>query len=233
MIPDLGVCVLTSAEKWSKVKAILKKWSTVLSDHKEGEQLRLAHKELLSDKGFLVYVTKTYPAMLPYLKGFHLTIEMWRGGQDAEGWKLPVKDDDSMASGRLLSSLDATRAGRYGMDLSLSASYLVEHAGDQDEAPTIYRINLKTGHDVLYTPVDGFTTPVRHFKDDIAALTRLTDFDLPPLRVMRPTHIAQVFYGFGDASGKQFGATLSENYNCCGRLSKTAMGSGSIQFWVG
>jgi hypothetical protein len=230
VIPDLGVCVLTSAEKWSKVKAILKKWSTVLSGHKEGGQLRLACKELLSDRGFLVYVMRTYPTMVPYLKEFHLTIKMWRGGQDAKGWKLPVKDDDSMASGRSLSSLDATRAGRYGIDLSLSASYLVEHVGDQDEAPANHQTNLKAGHDMMYAyaPVDGFTTPVRRFKDDIAALTRLTDFDLPPLRVVRPTHVAQVFYGFGDASGKQFGATLSENYNCCGRLSKTATGSSSI-----
>jgi hypothetical protein len=34
---------------------------------------------------FLVYITRMYLAMVPYLKGFHLTIEMWRGGQDAEG----------------------------------------------------------------------------------------------------------------------------------------------------
>ena len=46
------------------------------------------HKELLSDRGFLVYVTRTYPSIIPYLKGFHLTIKMWRGGRDLEGWKL-------------------------------------------------------------------------------------------------------------------------------------------------
>jgi hypothetical protein len=233
VVSELGVCVLISTEKWSKLKAILGKWSAVLLDNKGREQPKLAHKELLSDRGFLVYVTRVYPAMVPYLKGFHLTIKMWRGGRDAEGWKLPVKDDDSVASGRLLSSLDATRAGRYGMDLSLLASYSVEHAEDQDEASANHQINLKAGHDVLHAPRDGFTTSVSCFKDDIAALTRLTDFDLPPLRVVRPTHVVQVLYGFGDASGKQFGATLSKNYNCCGCLSKTATGSGSIWFQVG
>ncbi len=111
-----------------------------------------------------------------------------------------------MASGQLLSSLDATRAERYGMDLSLSASYSVEHAGDQDEAPANHRINLKAGHEMFYAPVDGFTPPVWHFKDDIAALTRLSDFDLPPLRVVRPTQVAQVFYGFGDALLDSFSA---------------------------
>jgi hypothetical protein len=33
--------------------------------------------------------------MIPYLKGFHLTIEMWRGGRDAEGWKLKESEDCS------------------------------------------------------------------------------------------------------------------------------------------
>jgi hypothetical protein len=230
VVSELGVCVLISIEKWSKLRAILEKWSAVLLDNKGREQPRLAHKELLSDRGFLVYVTRTYLAMVPYLKGFHLTIEVWRGGQDAEGWKLPVKDDNLVASGWCL---DATRAGGYGMDLSLLASYSVEHAGDQDEASANHWTNLKAGHDMLHAPRDGFTTPVPCFKDDIAALTRLTDFDLPPLRGVRPTHVVQVLYGFGNASGKQFGATLSKNDKCRGCLSKMAAGSSSIWFWVG
>jgi hypothetical protein len=49
---------------------------------------KLLHKELLLDWGFLVYVTCIYHAMVPYLKGFHLTIKMWQGGWDAHVWKL-------------------------------------------------------------------------------------------------------------------------------------------------
>jgi hypothetical protein len=71
---SLGVCVLTSAEKWDKMKGILEKWWKQVA----GSNVpKLSHKEMLSDRGFLVYVTRTYPAMVPYLKGFHLTIEMW------------------------------------------------------------------------------------------------------------------------------------------------------------
>ena len=49
-----------------------------LTNSKEcrGPLEKLSHKELLSDRGFLVYFTRMYPAMIPYLKGFHLTIEM-------------------------------------------------------------------------------------------------------------------------------------------------------------
>ena len=71
------------------------------------------------------------------------------------------------------------------------------------------------------------------FKDDIAALRQLTNFGLPPLRVVRPTQVVQVFYGFGDASGKQFGATLSQNYNCKAWLSKTRKDKRGIRFRIG
>jgi hypothetical protein len=82
--------------------------------------------------------------------------------------------------------------------------------------------------EVSIPPEDGFTYPVPCFKTDIAALMRLSDFELPPLWVVRPTHMVQVFYGFSDASGKQFGATLLENYNCRGCLLETSTGSGSV-----
>ncbi len=111
VVPDLGVCVLTSAEKWIKLRGILKKWWNLVNDSKEGEEVVLSHKELLSDRGFLVYVTRTYPAMVPYLKGFHLTIEMWRGGRDSEGWKVREGDDVSISSGQSLDSWDAMLAG--------------------------------------------------------------------------------------------------------------------------
>jgi hypothetical protein len=43
----------------------------------------------------------------------------------------------------------------------------------------------------------------------------------------------KVFYGFGDASGKQFGATLSQNYNCKAWLSKTRKDKRGIRFHIG
>ena len=52
-------------------------------------ELELDHTELRPDKGFMVYVTQSYPAMKPYMKGFHLTMETRRGGRDSDGWKLP------------------------------------------------------------------------------------------------------------------------------------------------
>jgi hypothetical protein len=79
-----SVAVMTSQEKWDRLKAICTFWQGEL---KAGRN-QLDFKKLQSDRGFLVYVTQAYPGMKPYLKGFHLSLEMWRGGRDAEGWKV-------------------------------------------------------------------------------------------------------------------------------------------------
>jgi hypothetical protein len=50
ILAGLGVCVLTSMDKWNKMKEILKKWWIKMS---AGDP-KLLHKELLSDRGFLV-----------------------------------------------------------------------------------------------------------------------------------------------------------------------------------
>ena len=99
------------------MREILAKWSARLLEAAP----KLSHKEMLSNQGFLVYVTRTYPVMVPYLKGFHLIIEMWHGGQDADGWKLKERDDSSVTSLNSLGSLDVTRAGARGLDLSMVA----------------------------------------------------------------------------------------------------------------
>jgi hypothetical protein len=44
----LGLCVLTSAEKWTKLRTILKKWWDLLTSGQEEKELRLSHKEILA-----------------------------------------------------------------------------------------------------------------------------------------------------------------------------------------
>ena len=91
--------------------------------------------------------------MIPYLKGFHLTIEMWRGGCDIKGWK--VRDDASAGSSVSLDSLEITKAGIHRRDLSL-----VDQVDDEDVAGAAHRVLIKTGNGHLHAPEDGFTTPV-------------------------------------------------------------------------
>lgn len=48
-------------------------------------------KVLESFRGSLVYLQRTYPAITPYIKGYHLTIDGWRPDRDSEGWRCPQK----------------------------------------------------------------------------------------------------------------------------------------------
>ena len=67
---------------------------------------------------------------------------------------------------------------------------------------------------IPHAPKSGLTPIVPRFIHDLRALSELATSSLPPLRVVRPTLVVQVFYGFGDASGKGFGSTVAGNYNC-------------------
>jgi hypothetical protein len=39
-------------------------------------------------RGLLIYVTRTYPGMVPYLIGMHMTIDGWRDNRQKSGWRL-------------------------------------------------------------------------------------------------------------------------------------------------
>ena len=82
------VGILVSEERWSKTRSIIRKW---VDEIRKNPASDLCVKDLLSDRGFLIYVTRTYSPMIPYLKGLHLTIDSWRGGRDDDGWKLATE----------------------------------------------------------------------------------------------------------------------------------------------
>ena len=45
--------------------------------------------------GFLVYVAQTYTVMVLYLKGIYLTLNLWKCGQDIEGWTILKLEQDN------------------------------------------------------------------------------------------------------------------------------------------
>jgi hypothetical protein len=217
-----------SKEKWAKLRWILERWR--LASRRQDPWL--SHKELLADWGFLVYMCCTYLAMIPYLKGFHLTIEMWWGRRDAEGWKLKGGDGSTVISLQSLTSMDGTRAGGHGLNLDRAATYSPAIAEDENKAAVNHRLvtKLREGH--VYAPLDGRTNPTPRFKDDIDALWQLSNFALPPLWVVRPASVVHMYYGLGDASGNQF-ATLSKSYSCKSHLSKGKQDAQGVWFRIG
>ena len=77
-----GVGVNCTQEKWDKAKGFIKMIKQIVSSSD-----KINHKELEKMRGFLLYVTRTYPAMVPYMKGIHLTLDSWRPGRDIDGWR--------------------------------------------------------------------------------------------------------------------------------------------------
>jgi hypothetical protein len=43
-------------------------------------------------RGFLIYSTRTYPCMMPYLIGFHMTIDSWRPNRREDGWRFSMSE---------------------------------------------------------------------------------------------------------------------------------------------
>ena len=80
--PD-GLAVTVSVEKWERTQGLVAKWARRVEETKD-----VNVKEFESDLGFLIYVSRTFPSMKPYLKGFHLTLHGWRPDRDEEGWKV-------------------------------------------------------------------------------------------------------------------------------------------------
>ena len=74
---------MTTQEKWEKTQLCIR-WIAENMMNEAGLNL----KTLKSYRGFLVYVARTYPSMVPYLKGIHATIDSWRPGRDCDGWKI-------------------------------------------------------------------------------------------------------------------------------------------------
>ena len=86
---------------------------------------------------------------------------MWRGGRDADGWKLKAEDDGSVDSNGSWATVE---------DSSLSAAN-----------------HLLAAATIVYAPGNGLITPAPWFKEDIAALIKLSGSELPPLPVVCPS----------------------------------------------
>ena len=176
---DGSVAVTVTQEKWDRLKSICRHWLSEL----EAGRTNLDFKRLRSDRGFLVYVTQAYPGMKPYLKGFHLSLESWRGGRDAEGWKLSSERLD--AEVEEFSEMDAVK-----LDLMTRAGS-PEEEGDRNRGP-----------------LSGLTRAVPRFRDDLKALLKLSEGLEPAVRRVRGGECRTAVYGFGDASAAGFGATI-------------------------
>jgi len=119
--------------KWEKAQGTINDLNMKLS-----QSTSLNHKDLEQKRGFMVHLQCTYPGITPFLKGIHLTLNSWRPGRNAEGWKsesyepepvdLLFDSDLSTQSKPLQPPVYVTAVPRLHMDLeALTSLFAAEH----------------------------------------------------------------------------------------------------------
>jgi hypothetical protein len=89
LVGPAGVGVTCLPDKWAKVQSIIR---DTLTEVQAGGPL--CHKLMEQRRGFLNHIMRVFPAMTPFLKGFHLTLDGWRPGRADDHWKLPHDAED-------------------------------------------------------------------------------------------------------------------------------------------
>ena len=141
----------------------------------------LENKRFRQARGFCVYASMTYDFMQPFLKGMHLTADGWRPDRDAEGWKKEKNRDE------------------------------VDGEPSDEEVIDMVKEALADGSDPSADPRDQgpeFLRPVPRLMRDLKALKRLLHGESPIMVPVRAQQVAQIAYGFGDASGEGFGSAI-------------------------
>jgi len=187
-----SVWVYVSKDKWLKGKAFIDRWLAELMDS-ENKDNTLDFKDLERGRGFLVYLGRSYPSIVPYLKGVHLTIDSWRKHRDTDGWKRKNGSADL--------GLDD------GIGLRDTMEYIVED---------LYEMDVRRFDDEDVCVVEGQEEHVKaprrvravnRLRNDLEALASFFMDGEPPWRFVRGREICVAQYGFGDASGTGFGST--------------------------
>jgi hypothetical protein len=113
---------LVTQVRWDKTKRVLATITALFADGSQAGRagIWLPRGPLESARGFLIYVSRTYTSMIPFLKGLHLTIDSWRTNRDDDGWRRTGHFEPKIEDG-VVEALDApplVRAvSRLGNDL--------------------------------------------------------------------------------------------------------------------
>ena len=173
---------MVSQEKWDKTQVLIRELGGMLARD------LLPLLRLLEIRGFLIYVVRTYPWLNPYIKGLHLTVDSWRPGRGASGFKLRGEElERAMAVWTASRGLPCRREDEDGLE---EASPTPQHSSD--EPP-------------------GDVRPVARLRRDIVCLLELTKLPQPPRQLYRAKHVT-AFFVIGDASGAGKGVAVVEQY---------------------
>ena len=173
---------MISQEKWLKTKSYLNDLQNKIGSRDHPGPLEVKWLERI--RGFLNHIAITYCIILPFLRGFHNTIDSWRDGRDVEGWK--SSDVDSGWLDVLNHNLFSGKINQHEFDFLLGS----RKASDQPPK---------------------YVLPAPRLFDDLEVLQSIFKEELPAKMPIRHSKTAEVYYGFYDASGRGLGSTLQSS----------------------
>ena len=186
-ISEDKVAKTVSLEKWDKAKAIVGALFAAFAN--SGDRPFLDYKDLEKQRGFLGHLCMTFKFLVPFMKGFHLTIDSWRPLRGPDGWKI---SKDKWESWLLQFAIHDQWEEEQGI-----ATWNGEV--DRSSHPAQVRAAAR-----LY--------------DDLRALMAFFEPAYPPEVQLRVSKMLTVIYGFGDASGAGFGSSFKLNLGISYRI---------------
>jgi hypothetical protein len=169
-----------SQAKWNRGQDII---AALLAQLEEDikEDVELNYKKLEQDTGFLCHLAMTYERVMPYLKGFYLTLSAHLPQRDEGGWK---KTDNQWAA--------------YVHQKLSDGELSVEQAAEAMRPPDFNTI-----------PIPVRVKPVERLLWDVRALSEMFKSNTAPKVCVRSAILYILKYGFVDASGCGLGATMT------------------------
>jgi hypothetical protein len=95
------ISVSVTQSKWERGREMVKE---LLGGFLYEPLTWLYHKDLERKRGFLRHLAMCYDSLVPFMKGFHLTIDSWRSHRPDNGWKMGDNDaylEVEVAEGRM------------------------------------------------------------------------------------------------------------------------------------
>ena len=172
-------------KKWDKGKKLLEKY---VDAYTKSDSPTFDHKQMQRDVGFFVHQALTYNSLMPFLKGFYLTMNVWRPGRNGEGWKLSTRE--------WLSQLQE----KFGdEEINTICGFL-----DTDEDEDSHAESTNKEKDIPPARVKA----VPRLRTDVRAIAVMLGSEDPPKVQVRSDTIFVALFGCGDASGCGFGAAF-------------------------
>ena len=168
-----------SQEKWEKGREMIERHHLEIGRSSDSRPF-LDRRRLEKETGFLNHLSMTYETMIPFLKGFYLTLNSWREGRDENDWKLSAK--------------------RWKVILFAKAA---------NGSVTDKEVDVELDRDDAAVGAPKLVRASPSLKRDVEALWFMMSNTCTPKVSIRSKSVLTIVYGFGDASGSGLGATFT------------------------